>query len=120
MRHMSLRRIGDVAVLTPRGYMTGGGETDELSKAFKDLEEEGNRQVVVNLIETVHLNSTALGAFAAAGQRYKSLGGKIKLCHLNDRIRSVLVITHLGELFEDFANERSAVESFKTEAKPSS
>jgi len=120
MKHMSLRRVGDVALLTPRGFLTGGGETDELNRAFKDLEEEGNRRVVVNLIETVHLNSTALGVFAAAGQRYKSLGGKIKLCHLNDRIRSAFVITHLGELFDDFDTERAAVESFLAEAKPSS
>jgi len=120
MKHTGLRRIGDVVVLTPRGLLTGDEETDELDKAFRDLPESGNRRLVVNLLETVHLNSTALGVFAAAHDRYESLGGKIRLCHLSDRIRSVLVVTHLGSLFEDFATEREAVESFAAEPKPSS
>jgi anti-anti-sigma factor len=116
MRHLNLRRIGDVAVIAPRGFLTGGDETDELDKVFTSLEEEGNRHVVVNLIETVHMTSLALGVFTKAWQRYKALGGKIRLCHLNDRLKSVLVTTQLSDMFEDYPNEREAVQSFAAEA----
>ena len=119
MKHMSLRQVGDVAVVTPRGSFFGAEETDELDSLLKDLDAKDNRALVLNLIETVHMNSTALAFVTAARARYKKRGGKITLCHLNDRMQTVIAVMRLGELFDDYATEREAVESLKAESKSS-
>ncbi len=74
MATLKSRQVGSIAILTPRGYLTGGEETEELERGIKALGEEGNKHLVINLSETQHLNSTALGALTvgAAGSLYSA------------------------------------------------
>jgi anti-anti-sigma factor len=113
MAHVSTRWQGDVAIVAPRGYLMGGEETDELATAVNTLLAQGNRKLVVDLIEAVHMNSTALGVIIGAYRRYQEAGGLIRLCHVNDRIENPLVITRLSLVFDVHATEREAIEAFQ-------
>lgn len=112
MKHLKVDHHGDVVVVTTRGYLVGGDETEELRSVFAELDAAGRNKVVVNLMETLHLNSTALGAFAEARTKFAKRNARIRLCHLNDRIQNALVITRLGLEFSVYETEREAVESF--------
>src|SRR5262249_19887060 len=70
MSTMKSRMVGTIAILTPKGYLTGGEETEELERGIKQLAEEGNKHLVINLSETQHLNSTALGVLISAHSSY--------------------------------------------------
>ena len=86
---MKQRQVGDVVVLAPKGYLTGGDETDELEQAIKALGEGGNKHLVINLGETQHLNSTALGVLISAHSSYVRRGGQMKLCSVDQRIQNI-------------------------------
>lgn len=116
MAHLSTRWAGDIAIITPRGYLMGGTETDELAEKIDELLAQGNRKLVIELIETVHMNSTALGVMNRAHHRYREQGGQIRLCHLTDRIENALVITRLSLIFDVYETERAAIEAFHAPA----
>jgi anti-sigma B factor antagonist len=109
---MNKREVGGVAILAPRGYLTGGEETDELEQSIKTLSEAGNKQLVINLGETQHLNSTALGVLISAHSNYVRRGGQMKLCSVDKRIENIFVITKLSLVFDVYPNEEQAVASF--------
>jgi len=109
---MKQRQVGSIVILYPKGYLTGGDETDELEKAIKDLGEGGNKNLVINLSETQHLNSTALGVLISGHSNYLRRGGQMKLCAVDHRIQNIFVITKLSLVFDAFPSEEQATASF--------
>jgi anti-sigma B factor antagonist len=109
---MKQRQMGNIAVITPRGYLTGGDETDELDQAIKTLVEGGNKSLVINLGETQHLNSTALGVLISAHSSYVRRGGQMKLAAVDHRIQNIFVITKLSMVFDVYPTEEQAIASF--------
>jgi anti-sigma B factor antagonist len=109
---MKQRQIGSIAILTPHGYLTGGEETEEVEQAIKQLSEADNKHLVVNLSETQHLNSTALGVLISAHSNYVRRRGQMKLCSVDKRIENIFVITKLSLVFDVYPTEEQAIASF--------
>ncbi len=109
---MRERTVGTITILAPKGYLTGGDETDELEQKIKALSEAGNKHLVINLSETQHLNSTALGVLISAHSNYVRRGGQMKLCAVDKRIENIFVITKLSMVFDSYATEELAIASF--------
>ena len=104
------RMVKGVAILAPRSGF--GVPDDGFEKAVRDLLEAGNRCLVVDFSE-VHLNNLRLvGLLVGFNTSYANREGKLKLCHVNARIQNILVITRLSLVFDVYATEREAVESF--------
>ena len=109
---MKQRQVESIAILVPKGYLTGGDETDELERAIKTLAENGNKHLIINLGETQHLNSTALGVLISAHSSYVRRSGQMKLCSVDKRIENIFVITKLSLVFDVYPNEEQAIASF--------
>ena len=112
MSAMKSRQVGTVAILTPKGYLTGGEETEQLERGIKQLGEEGNKHLIINLSETQHLNSTALGVLISAHSNYIRRGGQMKLAAIDKRIENIFVITKLSLVFDVYPSEEQAIASF--------
>lgn len=112
MASLKSRQVGTIALLTPKGYLTGGEETEELETAIRQLGEAGNKHLIINLSETQHLNSTALGVLISAHSSYVRRGGQMKLAAVDKRIENIFVITKLSLVFDVFATEEQAIASF--------
>lgn len=108
------RQVGEIHILTPKGYLTGGGETEALEKAIQALTEAGNKHLILNLSETEHLNSTALGVLIAAHSGYVRRGGQMKLAAVDKRIQNIFVITKLSMVFDAYNTEEEAMASFSS------
>lgn len=109
---MKQRNVGVIAIVTPKGYLTIGGETDKLEAAIKTLRETGNKYLVINLNETQYLNSKALGVLISAHSVYIRADGKMKLCCINKRIENIFVLTKLSLVFDVYPTEEFAIASF--------
>jgi len=109
---MKERTAGSVTILAPKGYLTGGDETDELEQRITALGEAGNKHLVINLGETQHLNSTALGVLIKAHSNYVRRGGQMKLCAVDKRIENIFVVTKLSLVFDVYPTEEQAIASF--------
>ena len=109
---MKQRQVGSIFIVAPKGYLTGGKETDELEQAIKQLSEADSKNLVINLTEAQHLNSTALGVLISAHSNFVRRGGQMKLCSVDKRIENIFVITKLSLVFDVYASEELAIASF--------
>ena len=109
---MNVRMEKGIAVIAPHGWLMGGPETDELQRTMRELLEQGNRCLVVDLADVVHMNSTALGVLVGCTMSYAKRDGRITLCNVDKRIQNTLVITRLSLVFDTYSSEREAVASF--------
>ena len=104
----------DIAILEPRGSLIGGEETDELKTKAKDLIEQGNKKLVLDLGGVTYINSSGIGALVSIHSMYQKASGKIKLCNMGKGVQNVFVITKLTSVFDVEEARDEAVKKFQT------
>lgn len=110
---LDVRTSGDVTILTPKGMLLGGKETDELQGKIKELADAGNRKLLINLGQTTFMNSVSLGVLIGGHTNYAKRGAQLKLCAVDKKIQSIFVVTKLSLVFETYEGEDEALKSFK-------
>lgn len=101
-----------IIVLDLEGRLTAGEEAARLRETLRELAAAGGVRVVLNLQGVDYIDSTGLGALVIGYTSLKKAGGKLVLLHLNRRNVELLVFTKLATVFEIFAEEQEAVNSF--------
>ena len=102
----------DIAILEPKGSIIGGEETDELKTKAKDLLEQGNKKLVIDLGGVTYVNSSGIGALVSIHSMYQKGQGKVKLCNMSKGIENVFVITKLTSVFDVEEERNEAVRKF--------
>lgn len=110
---LDVRTVGDATVLTPRGMLLGGKETDELQGKIKELAEAGNKKLLINLGQTTFMNSVSLGVLIAGHSNYAKRTAKMKLCAVDKKIQNIFVVTKLSLVFDVYDSEDEALKSFQ-------
>jgi anti-sigma B factor antagonist len=103
-----------IAVLEARGSIIGGDETDELKVKARDLVEQGNRKLVLDLSNVTYLNSSGIGAVVSIHTMYTKAGGGIKVCGLGKGVKNVFVITSLTRVIDVEETRDEAIQKFET------
>ncbi len=106
---------GDVAVLTVSGNLMGGPESTELHDKVKSLLADGFKKVVIDIKGVKWMNSSGLGTLMACMTSLQNAGGSLKLASVTDKVKSILMITKLIEIFETYENADRAVAQFLKE-----
>ena len=109
MKRIREKRLNGIVVLSPKGNLTGGDETDELRDHLKALLEQEVSCVVINFSETEFITSMALGVLIAAHASFTKRDRRINLCNLDKKIWNLLVITRLSLTFDVYENEEKAI-----------
>jgi anti-anti-sigma factor len=109
MKRIREKRLNGIVVLSPKGNLTGGDETDELRDALKALLEQEVSCVVINFLETEFITSMALGVLIAAHASFTKRERRINLCNLDKKIWNLLVITRLSLTFDVYEDEEKAI-----------
>jgi len=102
----------DLAILTLKGKLMGGPDTEKLRNEIHDITDQGIKQLVINLEKIKWINSSGLGALMTAMTSMKNAGGKLKLAKITDRVESLLMITQLITIFETYETIEEAIGSF--------
>ena len=100
-----------VTVLALKGRITVGEVTPVRDK-ISALVAAGQTQIVLDLQHVDYIDSTGLGNLVISYTQVKKAGGGLKLLHLNKRNVELLALTRLHTIFEVFAEETDAVNSF--------
>lgn len=104
--------VGDVLVLHLQGNITLGHDTQKLRNIIQDTLATGRKKILLNLAEVYYMDSSGLGELVAAYATTQRLGGKLKLMKLAPRVKDLVQLTKLYQMFEVFNDEDSAVKSF--------
>ena len=110
---LEVRTVGDVTILTPKGMLLGGKETDELQGKIRELTEAGNKKLLIDLGKTTFMNSVSLGVLIGGHTSYAKRGAKMKLCAVDKKIQNIFVVTKLSLVFDVYDTEAQALASFK-------
>lgn len=104
--------VGDVIVVHLQGNITLGRDTQKLRDLVHQKLASGYRNIVLNLAEVYYMDSSGLGELVAAHTTANQQGGKLKLMKLAPRVKDLVQLTKLFQMFEVFNDEDSAVRSF--------
>ena len=119
-----VRAVGPVQVLELAGEFTFGGSSiartldlqgrplDDMGKVLAALFEAGQRMVVLDMHDVNFIDSAGLGELVAAKKRALERGGDIRILRPATKVRTLLALTHLDQVFQVHDDEAAAVASF--------
>lgn len=109
------RRNGKVVILDLEGNIRLGEDSTQFRQFIRQLVQNGEKSVLLNLENITYVDSSGLGEIVAGFTSLEKVGGTMKLINLNSRISELMMITKLLTVFEVFDSEKAAVESFMNE-----
>jgi len=107
----TIRQAAQVSLIDLNGRLTFF-EVGVLRENITRLVREGRKQLVLNLSGLQYLDSSGIGELARMYVMVVKNGGEMKVIGLTPKIEEVLKITHLYQVFPEFPDEQSALQSF--------
>jgi len=107
----TIRQVGQVSVVEVSGKLTSF-ESGALRSSIAKLLKEGRKQILLNLSGLTYLDSSGIGDLVHTYMSVIKGGGEMKVVGLTDKVEEILKITHLYQVFQEFQDERSALQSF--------
>jgi len=100
-----------VVILTLKGRLTVG-ESASVHERVSQVLASGRANLIVDLLAVDYIDSMGLGSLVHCFTSVKKAGGALKLLRLSKRNVELLLLTKLHNVFEVFAEEEDAVNSF--------
>ncbi len=111
------RQRESVYILDLNGRLVAGDEATTLRERIREMAAQSCTMVVLNLQDVDYIDSTGLGALVMSSTTLRKVGGVVKLLNLSRRNVELIVLTKLETVFEVFADEQDAVNSFFPDRK---
>jgi len=106
------RQVGQVVVLDLHGRILIGQGANVLREAVNRLSEAGTTQILFNLADVPFIDSSVIGELVRTLTTLTRKGGKLKLLNLPPRIKNLLSMSRLLDVFEAYESEDEALRSF--------
>ncbi len=106
------RSVNGVTIVDLHGKVTIGEGSREIREKIRELLENGNKDILLNLGDVSYVDSAGIGELVSSYTTVTNQGGQFKLLHLTKKIRELLAITKLLTVFDSFDDETVAVGSF--------
>jgi anti-sigma B factor antagonist len=106
-----IRQVGQVSVVEVSGKLTSF-ESGALRNSIGRLLKEGRKQILLNLSGLVYLDSSGIGDLVHTYMSVIKSGGEMKVVGLTEKVEEILKITQLYQVFPEFKDEHSALQSF--------
>ncbi len=100
-----------IVILSLKGRLTVG-ESNPLREKIGQVLASGRNKIVLDLEDIDYIDSTGLGGMVICYTQVKRAGGDLKLMKLNRRNVELLALTRLHTVFEVFAEELDAINSY--------
>jgi anti-sigma B factor antagonist len=101
-----------ITILELKGRITVGPEATALRDKTSQLSAAGKRNLVLEMAGVDFVDSTGLGALVICATSLRKAGGNMKLVAVNRRNIELLLMTKLATVFEIFADEQDAINSY--------
>jgi anti-sigma B factor antagonist len=106
------RSIRDVTLLDIKGRIAVQDGASQFGSHLRRVLHQGRVNMVLDFGAVPYIDSIALGELARAFATASQMGGRLKLVHVEGRVRHLLGVAHLLTTFELFDDEAGALASF--------
>ena len=107
-----IKERGNYNVISIKGNLIEKNQANELLDEVNDLLEKESNRFVVNMEEFKYMNSTGLTVLLNILTRARKSGGEAVICRVPEKIKTLLVITKLINVFSVVDSEENAAQSF--------
>lgn len=107
------RRIGEVTVLDVQGVIKLGESAREFSRYLDKVLNDEIGPVIINFEQINYMDSTGLGELIGYLQKFEERRRPMVLVKPSHRIKALLELTKLGQVFDIFETEQEAVEHLR-------
>jgi anti-sigma B factor antagonist len=101
-----------ITILDLNGKLAVGEACTQLREKVNEQVAQGHKQLILNLQNVDYIDSTGLGSMVICFTSLQKQGGSLKLVNLNRRNLELMLLTKLSTIFQIFAEEQEAVNSF--------
>ncbi len=112
--NISSRKQGGITILEIHGTITLGPSLRAFQhRARRVLSEPGCEGLVLNLADVSSMDSAGIGALVVIHSSAVRRGLKVVVVRPNERVKEVLAITRVEELFSFASDEHSAIRDLR-------
>ncbi|MEK6233427.1 MAG: STAS domain-containing protein [Planctomycetales bacterium] len=111
--HANVENIGSAAVVHLTADQLEIDNVDAFKQAMTPIIRE-NKQVVLDMGRFQFVDSAGCGAIISCLKQLREAGGDLKLCRVNDYVRTVFDVIRLHHLCEILDSKEEAVQAFMT------
>ena len=112
---------GGVEIVAISGHIVGSAKaSQDFQELFRSLVAEGKKKYVIDLAETPWTNSLGVGMLMSAYTSVKKNGGDVVLANATDRIRDLLRVTRLDQVFSVHGSVHAAMEHLRAQDREGS
>lgn len=108
---IEVTQTGGVTLVVPTGDLDMGS-ADQMKRTLSELIEKGQSKLVMDLASVSYIDSSGLGALVAAMKQARAVGGNLKLCGLQEDVRSIFEMTRLIKVMAVHSDREEAVSSW--------
>jgi anti-sigma B factor antagonist len=109
---INIRETADAVILDMSGRVSLGDGLAELRDSIREALAGDQKNILLNLAEVSHIDSSGLGQLIGSYATVTSRGGQMKLLNLQKRVNDLMQVTKLVTVFETYTNEEAALKSF--------
>src|SRR5271156_2698036 len=111
-RRLTHREKEGIRIVDLRGQLKAGDSESTLRSGINALARDDVVNIVLNLAKVTKIDGDGLETLVLCHTQIRKSGGALKLARLNIEHLSLNVLTKLNTVFEVFADEQDAVNSF--------
>jgi anti-sigma B factor antagonist len=111
-KRLGQREKEGIRILDLQGQLKAGDSESTLRSTINALARDNVVNIILNLAEVTKIDSDGLEALVWCQTQIRKLGGALKLARVDKRHLTLSVLTKLNTVFEVFADEQDAVNSF--------
>jgi len=100
-----------VVIISLIGKIMGGPEAGQINEQINSNIDQGKKRIIIDLEKVEWMNSSGLGILIGAIQTLKNNDGSLCLINVSDRIKELLRITKLINVFDIKPDLESAMAS---------
>ncbi|MEZ5065456.1 MAG: STAS domain-containing protein [bacterium] len=104
----------DVVILEVSGKVMGGPDADRFKTEISELVEAGTKKLLIDLSDVPWMNSSGVGILISAYTSMRNAGAQVKFLNINERVKSILMVTKLLTVFESYYSREDALASFRS------
>ncbi len=108
-----MKIVDNVAVITLKGKLMGGPETEECHRQVKEAIAQGINKAAVDLSGAEWINSRGMGMLMACYISLANQGGELRLAGETEKTKSLLHMTKLNTIFKSYETVEKAIHSFR-------
>ena len=111
----SVKKIQDTAILTLDSSIEKGSkeDIDALKGQCRQLQDEGVRNIILNMQQIENAPSIVLGTIIVLQKRMKASEGEVAILNPTDRLLRILEITKMDKIIGVYNSEETALDSVK-------